>query len=200
MFKGLSIVLLLSLLMTTITAFQYPPSNPNEQRLGATSKKAVSIKWLSLEEALEKSEKAPKKIFLYIHKAYCGWCQHMDKSTLSEASNINYLNENFYPVRFDAEFEGSIKFGDKVFKPRKKDGKSFHEFADYIAMGHVSTPTIAFLDKELNVLQAMAGYKDPATFETIITYYGGDHFLNTPWSMYLESYIPLSERQSASEK
>ena len=40
------------------------------------------IKWMSWEEALEKSKKTKRKIFVDIYTDWCGWCKKMDKSHL----------------------------------------------------------------------------------------------------------------------
>ena len=54
----------------------------------------------------------------------------------------------------------------------------------------MSFPTIVFLDEDQKPIQALVGYKAPAQFERIATYFGENHFLNTPWSTYKKNYKP----------
>ena len=42
------------------------------------------VKWLSFEEAVEKSKTEKRKIFIDVYTDWCGWCKVMDKNTFSE--------------------------------------------------------------------------------------------------------------------
>ncbi|MBL0144624.1 MAG: DUF255 domain-containing protein [Chitinophagaceae bacterium] len=79
------------------------------------STKKEKINWLTLAEA-EKAFKAnPKPILIDVYTDWCGWCKVMDKDTYSKKNVINYINKNYYAVKFDAEQAASITWGDKTY-------------------------------------------------------------------------------------
>ena len=61
------------------------------------------VKWMSFEQAIEKSKTEKRKIFIDVYTDWCGWCKVMDKNTFSETQVAKILNEMFYPVKLDAE-------------------------------------------------------------------------------------------------
>jgi len=87
-----------------------------------TSMKPVAVgetvKWMSFEQAMEKSKSEKRKIFIDVYTDWCGWCKVMDKNTFSEANVAKILNEEFYPVKFNAEQRENIIFNGTTFKPR----------------------------------------------------------------------------------
>jgi thioredoxin-related protein len=146
------------------------------------------IKWLTWEEAMEKSETEQKKVVVDIYTQWCGWCKKMDKSTFMDEFIVEFVNENFYPVKFDAEFKNPITFKGKEYKYIKKGRRGFHELAVELTKGKLSFPTIVFLDEEFQVLQPIPGFQDNERFELIVTYFSGDHFKFTPWRRYIRNY------------
>src|SRR4249920_756491 len=53
------------------------------------------VKWMSFEQAVEKSKTEKRKIFIDVYTDWCGWCKVMDKNTFSEAQVAKILNEKF---------------------------------------------------------------------------------------------------------
>jgi len=58
------------------------------------------VKWMSLEEALEKSKTQPKKIFLDVYVDWRIGSTMMFMTTYNNPKIGEYLNENFYPIKF----------------------------------------------------------------------------------------------------
>ncbi len=79
--------------------------------LSAQTKK---VNWLSWDEALELSKTESKKLFVNVYTEWCGWCKRMDALTFDQPHIAKYLNENFYPIKFDAEQKDDIEFDDKI--------------------------------------------------------------------------------------
>ncbi len=62
------------------------------------------VKWMSFEEAVERSKTEKRKIFIDVFTDWCGWCKVMDKNTFPDLVIAKLLsNEKFYPVKFNAE-------------------------------------------------------------------------------------------------
>jgi len=68
------------------------------------------IEWMSLEQAIKKSGKQPKKIFMDMYTDWCGWCKKMDQTTFSDPVIAAYMNKHYYAVKFDAEGQDSVVF------------------------------------------------------------------------------------------
>jgi thioredoxin-related protein len=147
------------------------------------------INWLTWEKAQELHKDNEKKFFVDIYTEWCQWCDKMEKSTLSEPSIVNYINENYYPIRFDAEDKSEIIYKNKVFKPIKSFGKRpTHELAIEIMSGNIGYPTIVFIDEDLKVIQPIQGYQDVKTFKMIMTYFAGNYYREIRWKPYVKQY------------
>jgi thioredoxin-related protein len=146
------------------------------------------IKWMTLDEVLEKSRTEKRKIFIDVYTHWCGWCKKMDKTTFSEENIIQYINEHYYPVKFDAQYTEVVRFKGQDYQFIKQGHTGYHELAAKLLHGQMSFPSIVFLDEEFNVIQSIPGYQDHYHFEMIATYFAENHHRNIPWSRYAENY------------
>ena len=151
------------------------------------------VKWMTFEEALEKSKTEKRKIFIDVYTDWCGWCKVMDKNTFSEPKVARILNEQFYPVKFDAEQKEDVVFNGTTFKfvPSGKSG--YHQLAAALLNNQLSYPTVVFLDEEFRMIQPLAGYQKAPEFHKIIQFIGEDHYKKTKWdewqSIYKSPYV-----------
>jgi len=154
-----------------------------------------TITWMSFEDAMEAIKTEKRKVLISVHTEWCGWCKHMDRTTFKDPNIIKFINEKFYPVKLDAEQKEDIVTPEKVYSYEKGDGKErgFHQLAIALTMGRLTLPSTVFLDENFRVLQPIPGYKDPKTFEMMMTYYGDGHYKRTPWTVYQKTYVPLKE-------
>ena len=68
---------------------------------------ANKMKWYTIEEVQALNEKDPKPILVDVYTDWCGWCKVMDRKTFANADVQAYIQENFYPVKFNAEQKSS---------------------------------------------------------------------------------------------
>ena len=148
------------------------------------------VKWLTWEEAQNKSETIKKKVFVDVYTEWCGWCKKMDKATFQQDDIAAYLNEYYYAVKFDAESKKDIVMNGKVYKYVKSGKRGYHQLALEIMKGKLSYPTIVFLDENLDVLQPIPGYRGPKEFKMMMAYFAGDYFKSVPWKQYSMNYNP----------
>lgn len=153
-----------------------------------------NVKWMTWEEAISAAKEAkaagetPKKIFVDIYTDWCGWCKKMDKETFEQSMVSAYLNEHFYPVKFDAEQRESIIFEGKTFKYVANGRRGYHELAAALLAGKMSYPTVVFLNEDFQLLQRIPGYLDIPTFDMIMHYLAEEHYTKTPWADFQKVY------------
>ncbi|HLP95359.1 MAG TPA: DUF255 domain-containing protein [Saprospiraceae bacterium] len=174
----------------------YAPPTTAKGASGGQNTKAAPLKkaergvvnWMSLEQALEKSKTEKRKIFVDMYTDWCGWCKHMDSTTFVDARVARYLNEHYYPVKFNAEQDKDIVFKDKTYKFKKSGARGYHELAILWLNNRLSFPTTVFLDENQQVIQPVPGYQDAGKMEAIINYFGSDSHKKTPWEAYEKTF------------
>lgn len=141
----------------------------------------AKVNWLSWEEALVLHEKTPKKLLIDLYTDWCGWCKVMDNNTYSKVEIANYINENFYAIKFNAEQTEPVEFNGHTFKFIPSGRRGVHELAAALTKNQLSYPTTVFMDEELRIIQPIAGYLKPEQMEPILLYIGDNHYTSTNW-------------------
>lgn len=156
---------------------------------------AQEINWMSMNEALEAQQKKPKKIFMDAYTTWCGPCKLLDKNTFSNKDVITYINENFYPVKFNAEGTEKINhkkytFTNPNYDPERKGRNSQHQFAAVIKI--TGYPSLVFFDEEGNLLGPIMGYRTPQQLEIFLKLFAEDAYkeINSDeaWEEYEKSF------------
>ncbi len=156
--------------------------------LDAVQAQSASIKWVTWEQAVELQKKEKRKIFIDVYTDWCGWCKRMDKTTFSDPVVINYINKNFYAVKFNAERKEDIMFKGKKYKFVANGKRGYHELAAWMLRGRMGYPTVVFLDENANIIQPIPGFLPPEKFEPIMTYFGENQHKKVPWEIYQKRY------------
>jgi len=66
---------------------------------------AKEIAWQSFAEGMARGKSENKKIFLHFYANWCGACKIMENKTFRNAAVIAYINENFIPIKVNADRE-----------------------------------------------------------------------------------------------
>ncbi|MEM6829292.1 MAG: DUF255 domain-containing protein [Bacteroidota bacterium] len=146
------------------------------------------VKWLSFEEAIELHKENPKKLLVDLYTNWCGWCKVMDRETYSNPTLVSYINENFYPVKFNAEQKESVDFDGHTFNFVPSGRRGVHELAAALTNNKLSYPTTVFMDEELRIIQPIAGYLKPKQMEPILIFIGDDHYKEVAWDEYQKKH------------
>ena len=146
------------------------------------------VNWLTFEEAIALHEKEPKKLLIDLYTDWCGWCKVMDRNTYSQADIASYINENFYPVKFNAEQKEPVEFRGHTFEFVAQGRRGVHELAAALTRNKLSYPTTVFMDEELRIIQPIAGYLKPEQMEPILLFIGGDHFKTTAFEDFKKNH------------
>ncbi|MCB0399131.1 MAG: thioredoxin fold domain-containing protein [Winogradskyella sp.] len=146
------------------------------QSVSKTSEKKIN--WLTLEEAIKLQEKKPKKIIMDVYTNWCGPCKMLDKHTFHNADVVNYINEHYYAVKFNAEGDDSVTYKDKTYTnpnydPAKANRRnSAHELTR--TLGVRAYPTMVFFDEEGNYIAPISGYLKPQQLELYLKLFKTD--------------------------
>lgn len=151
-------------------------------------KPQIQVQWMTLEEALEKSKTEKRKIFIDVFTDWCGWCKRMDESTFVNPEVAQYLNDNYYAVKFNAEQQEDVIFNNKTYHFKKNGARGYHELAAEWLNNRLSFPTVVFLDESMNLIQPIPGYLEAPKLETILNYFGTDSHRTTPWETYEKKF------------
>lgn len=134
----------------------------------------AQVKWMTIEEALEAQKTQPKKILIDFYADWCGPCKIMDKKTYGHPVISEFLNDKYYPVKFNAEEKKQIEiFGRKFANENtthKKGRNSLHEFTQFMNVGAV--PSTVFLDENgapITILQGELSAKELEPYLTLIS-------------------------------
>jgi thioredoxin-related protein len=146
------------------------------------------VRWYTLEEATKANASKPKPFLIDLFTDWCGWCKKMDASTFSNPIIAKFVNENFYPVKFDGEHKETVQFNGRSYSFIANSRRGYHELAAVLTNGQLSYPTLVFLDKELNLIQPLPGYQTPEGLEPILHFFGKGHYQTTPWESFARSF------------
>ena len=127
-------------------------------------------RWYTIEEAEKLNAVKPKKFIIDVFTDWCGWCKKMDKETFTDPVIVQYLNDNYYAVKLNAEQTAPINFAGRVFKNQNSGERSTHELAQALLNGQMSYPSYAFLAENLSLITVVPGYKDAKSLEQILVF------------------------------
>jgi len=153
------------------------------------AKGQTKINWLSFEQAIKQNEIKPKKIFIDVYTDWCGWCKELDKNTFSNPTIAEYLNKNYYPVKFDAETKQEILYKGKMYKNTNTGSRPPHDLAIALLNGKLSYPSAAYLDGESNLLTIVPGYLTAKDIEPILVFFAEDHYKTTKWEDFKKNFV-----------
>ncbi|MCC7232616.1 MAG: DUF255 domain-containing protein [Bacteroidia bacterium] len=142
---------------------------------------------MTLPDAMHAYQLEHKKIFIDVYTHWCGWCKKMDASTFRDSGVADYMNKNFYAVKFDAETKDTVFFKDKayVFRPEYKA----NEFATMILNGQMGYPTSVYFDEDLNLIGPVPGYLTTEQMLPTLRYFGENLYKTTDWQEYIKKNL-----------
>ncbi len=171
-----SVALLAAMLLPAVHAYAGDGDSANSQE----------VNWISFQTLEQKMKEQPRKVLIDVYTSWCGWCKVMDKKTYSNPQVIQYINEHFYAVKFDAEQKESVQFIGQTWEyvPANKSNR----LAAELLQGKMSYPTTVIMGQDLKSVNPIPGYMEVPQMEMILKYIAGDYDKTISWSEWQKDF------------
>jgi len=152
------------------------------------------VNWMTLPEAMEKVKTQPRPILMDFYTDWCGWCKQMMKTTYANKDLAQYVNTNFYPVKFNAERRDTVEYLGQKYGPTDTSRKATSTLAIKLLQGKLMYPTTLFLnnyDKQKNEFgfsMLAQGYLDNVKLEPILVFTLENAFHNSSYDDFKAGY------------
>lgn len=137
----------------------------------AFTPRVEKFQWLNLSDLKIKLKEQNKPILIDVYTDWCHWCKVMDSKTYSNQKVMDYLRENFYSVKVNAESRDSMSWKERSFAYNTK--YKINEFALFLTNGQASFPTTVIIPDDHSAPIPIPGYLGPKELEIIVKYFGG---------------------------
>jgi len=145
----------------------------------------LNIKWMTMEEMLEKQKTAPKKIFIDIYNNYNVAQTIMRLKVYNEPIVAHYINQNFYPVSINYKATDTFDLKGVTYQNNAQTG--YHDFAIAVLNANMQFPAFIILDEEYNLLDRIQYFTTKDVFDDIIHYFGDNIYQSQDFETFIQN-------------
>ena len=120
----------------------------------------AGLSWYHIDD-LDEMNLGNRRVMIDMYTSWCGWCKVMDKKTFTDPAVVEYLNENFVLVKFNAERRDPVEFQGETYEWLNTGRRGVNKLAMKMMNGRLGYPTLVYLDSNLNKIKSVPGYKKP---------------------------------------
>ena len=182
MIRLLFLIILFSIIgtMGVAKAQEHPASEPNEP--------TSLVKWMDFKTAFAENKKNPKPFLIDVYTDWCGWCKKMMKTTYSNPAIAQYINNYFYPVKYNAETKDTIFFKDTMYVNHGSGPRPVHDLAYQLLGNRQSYPTTVVLFNDLKNQAPIPGYLDEKQIEPVLIFFVETVYMNCQFEDFNEYF------------
>ncbi|MDP1744977.1 MAG: DUF255 domain-containing protein [Bacteroidota bacterium] len=147
-----------------------------------------AVNWLTFKEAQEKNKIIPKPFLIDVYTDWCGWCKHMMKTTYSNQGFAQYINTNFYPIKFNAEGKDTIEYNGEKYTPTSIQPRTPHGLAIKFLGNKLSYPSTIFVSNNFEFNLLSQGYLDEKKMEPLLIFVVENVFKNSSYEDFEERF------------
>lgn len=173
-------ILALLLITGLLYAFVWNPASETSSSTAV----GEDLTWLSWDEMVDAQAENPRKVLVDVYTEWCGWCKKMDASTFVDPTVVDYLQANFYVVKFDAEQKGDIEYRGHTLKFKPGGRRGSHELAVALLNGRMSYPSLVYLDENLDRINISPGFKQAPDLMKELEYIADEHYRTATFQEY----------------
>lgn len=150
---------------------------PADSTTPTTTNDETTITWYTWDQAIELNKQEPRKLFIDLYTDWCGWCKRMDASTFKDPAVVKHLNENYYPIKFDAEQKEDVLYNSHTFKFIAQGRRGVHELAYSLLEGQLSYPSYVYMDEQVRRITISKGFKEAPAMIKELEYITGESYI-----------------------
>lgn len=153
------------------------------------------IDWITWQEAEKRMADEPKKVLVDVYTKWCGPCKMMNQTTFQDPTVVEYVNKNYYAIKFDAEGPKTVEFKGSIFKnegydPNKTGRNSTHDLTRAIAPvnGRIAYPTIVYMNEDFQIVTPVQGFQKTPQLMPILSFIAEEAYKTQTFQEYTSSH------------
>lgn len=146
----------------------------------------LAVNWIPLQEALKQNKENPKGIFLTFFAKSNAASSVMLVNAFSHNKVAEYLNQNFYCVRIDAQTSDTLIW-DKIYYNKHEAG-NYHELAQTMMKSKVQFPSNFYFDGTNRLILNENSYLSPEAFYILSNFVVSKAYKTKPFAEFLKTF------------
>ena len=149
---------------------------------------SAQVQWHTMAEA-STAKIGDRLYFVDFYTDWCGYCKKMDRETFRDPTVAAILNKYYYPVKFNAEGAGTVKWQGQTYRAAAGSGRgAVHQFATAVLGRQMGFPTFVLFRANQAPLQAIPGYYNAHDFTILLWYFASGDSDKYPYERYQQIF------------
>jgi len=145
------------------------------------------LKWMKPAEVFNAPAKTKKKSIVFINTSWCNSGRVMYRTSFIDNEVFSYADSTYNFVDFNPEIKDTLIYQGKNYVNPAQPQMPFHELSKVLCKNNLIIPTMALLDEDNNLIDAISFYLPPAILKKILFYYGEDIYKTKTWPEYIKT-------------